>query len=117
LDAGRHHASAPRLAVDARGRLVRDGEGRVLGGIRYAAYDAPSAINVGVTDTGCRLAGYHIDLTPQQWSQRYGGPTAYLASVETVVRTNVAEGLLLAEDGERVIQEARRHAESLNGAA
>jgi hypothetical protein len=117
LDAGVAPACAPRLAVNAQGRLVRDGEGRVRGGIRYAAYDAPSAINVGVTDTGCRLAGYHIDLTPQQWRQRYGGPAAYLASVETIVRTNVAEGLLLAEDGERVIQEARRHAESLNGAA
>jgi Alpha/beta hydrolase domain len=117
LDAGVVPASAPRLAVDAQGRLVRDGEGRVLGGIRYAAYDAPSAINVGVTETGCRLAGYHIDFTPQQWRQRYGDAATYLARVNTIVNANVAEGFLLAEDGERVIQEARRRAYSFDGAA
>jgi Alpha/beta hydrolase domain len=107
LDSGVVPACAPRLAVNPQGRLVRDREGRVLGGIRYAAYDAPSAVNVGVTDTGCRLAGYHIDFTPQELTQHYGDEAAYLARVSAIVKTNVAEGFLLAEDAERVIAEAR----------
>jgi hypothetical protein len=107
LDSGVVPACAPRLAVNPQGQLVRDHEGRVLGGIRYAAYDAPSAVNVGVTDTGCRLAGYHIDFTPQELTQHYGDPAAYLARVSAIVKTNVAEGFLLAADAERVIAEAR----------
>jgi hypothetical protein len=107
LDSGIAPASAPRLAMDAQGRLVRDHEGRVQGGIRYAAYDAPSAINIGVTETGCRLAGHHIDLTPQEMMQRYGNHAAYLARVSAIVKENVAEGFLLPEDAERVAVEAR----------
>jgi hypothetical protein len=86
----------------------------VLGGIRYAAYDAPSAVNVGVTDAGCRLAGYHIDFTPQELMQRYGDQAAYVARVSAIVKTNVAEGFLLAEDAERVIAEARSTALGLH---
>jgi Alpha/beta hydrolase domain len=114
LDSGVVPACAPRLAVNPQGQLVRDHEGRVLGGIRYAAYDAPSAVNVGVTDTGCRLAGYHIDFTPQELMQRYGDQAAYLARVSTIVNANVAEGFLLAEDAERVIAEARSTALGLH---
>jgi Alpha/beta hydrolase domain len=99
-------ACASRLALNPHGQLVRDHQGRVLGGIRYAAYDVPSALNVGVTDAGCRLAGYHIDFTPQELTQRYGNQASYLARVSAIVMANVAEGFLLAEDAERVIAES-----------
>jgi hypothetical protein len=107
LDSGVVPACAPRLAVNPQGQLVRDHEGRVLGGIRYAAYDAPSTVNVGVTDTGCRLAGYHIDFTPQELTQHYVDQATYLARVSTIVKANVEAGFLLPEDGECVIAEAR----------
>jgi hypothetical protein len=115
LATGEAPPHAPRLAIDPRGKLIRDAEGRVLGGIRYAAYDVPMARNVGVTEQGCRLAGYHVDFTRQELRQRYGHTAEYLARVKETVDKNVTEGSLLPEDADRVLEEARAAAAVLPG--
>jgi Alpha/beta hydrolase domain len=105
--------SAPRLVVDTQGQLLRDAEGRVQGGIRCAAYEAPTAHNLGVTDSGPRLAGSHRDFTAQEMLRRYGSAAAYEARVQGVVQANVAQGFLLAEDAARVLSQAREVAQTL----
>lgn len=98
--------TAPRLQLDEQGRLVRDAGGRTLGGIRYAAYDAPMATNVGAVDVGPRLAGYHLDFTRDEMTRRYGSLAAYVALVTASVQRNLAQGFLLPAEAARVIAEA-----------
>jgi Alpha/beta hydrolase domain len=97
---------APRLALDEQGRLQHDAAGRVLGGIRYAAYEVPSAENVGATRTGCPVAGHHRDFEAPDMRSRYGTAAAYRARVEASVNDSVVAGFLLPEDAERVIAAA-----------
>lgn len=104
---------APRLqlsAADAQGtsRLLRDADGRVYGGVRYAAYEVPTATNVGVTDGPPRLAGFHLDFTPKDLQRRYGSAQRYQAQVDSVVQANLVQGFLLPEEAQRVLTEARR---------
>ena len=86
---------------------MRDVEGRTVGGIRYAAYEVPAAVNGGVTDTGPRLAGQHLDFSPGEMTRRYGSLGAYLNKVREVVAANVAQGFLLPAEASRVLAEAQ----------
>ena len=88
-------------------RLLRDADGRVLGGVRFAAYEVPVATNVGVTDGPPRLAGYHLDFTPAELTRRYGRPDRYVALVAAAVQANLAQGFLLPQEADRVMAEAR----------
>jgi hypothetical protein len=110
LVAGTPPPMAPRLTVGDDGRLRRDADGRVIGGIRYAGYDVPSADNVGATETGCPVAGHHRDFGPAEMRRRYGDAAAYQAQVKACVLDNIAAGFLLPEDAERVLAEARASA-------
>lgn len=110
---GQAPATTPRLVLDAQGRLVRDAEGRVAGGVRYACYEVPRAINLGVDDAGVRLAGHHRDFDREAMRQRYGSGPEYVARVGQAVQANLAQGTLLPEEAARVIAEAQALAASL----
>lgn len=100
---------APRFVVDEQGRYVRDDQGQVLGGIHTAAQDAPRALNAGIGSGPwfCGPSGYHVDLSPQQLCQRYGSHAAYVSRVQAIVNANRRDGVLLAEEAQRTIDEAR----------
>lgn len=103
-------ACAPRLRLEEQGgpaRLLRDGEGRSLGGVRFAAYEVPAAVNVGVTDGPPRLAGFHRDFAPEEMVRRYGNSVRYVEWVTAAAQANVAQGFLLAVEADRVVSEAR----------
>jgi hypothetical protein len=102
-------AGVPRLVLDGQGRLLRDADGRVQGGVRTAAYEAPIATNVGVNTGGgfCALAGYHLDFAPAALCARYGSRQAYVASVQAQTQANVSGGLLLPEEAQRSVEEAQ----------
>ena len=100
--------SAPRLLLDEQRRLVRDAAGQVSGGVRFAAYEVPTARNVGTADAGPKLAGYHLDFSADDLAHRYGKPDRYVALVTAAVQANLAQGFLLPEDAARVIDEARQ---------
>jgi hypothetical protein len=107
---GKAPPTAPRLAADAQGKLARDSEGRVSGGIRLAAYDAPIAKNLGDNSGpgACVITGSHQDFTPAELCRRYGSPQNYVAKVTEVTRKAESDGFLLKADGDRTIQDARR---------
>lgn len=107
ISVGAEPPHAPRLALGEQGHLVRDADGRTVGGIRYAAHDVPTATHVGSAAAGPRLAGYHLDFTPEEMSRRYGTLAAYVEQVEAVIAANVAQGFLLQEEASRVVAEAR----------
>jgi len=101
--------SAPRLQTRRQGeseRLVRDADGRALGGVRHPSYEVPSAMNVGVTEEPPKLAGVHLDFTPEEMTRRYGSPERYFELVRAAVEHCVSQGFLLQEDADRVLVEA-----------
>jgi len=104
---GQCPAHAPRLAFAAPGRLLRDAEGRTVGGIRYAAHALPSGLHDGIGPPGLALTGTRQALGAQDLRQRYGRAEYYLAGVHQVVQANLAQGFLLAPEAERVLAEAR----------
>jgi hypothetical protein len=106
---GKAPPAAPRMAADAQGKLARDSEGRVSGGIRLAAYHAPIAKNLGPNSGPgfCIVVGSHQDFTPAELCRRYGSPQAYVAKVTEVTLKVESAGFLLKEDADRTIQEAR----------
>jgi hypothetical protein len=106
---GKAPSVAPRMGADAQGKLARDSEGRVSGGIRLAAYDAPIAVNLGANSGPgfCVIAGSHQDFSPAELCHRYGSPQNYVARVTEVTRKARSEGFLLKPDADRTIREAR----------
>ncbi|MDF0546429.1 alpha/beta hydrolase domain-containing protein [Sphingobium sp. H39-3-25] len=101
---------AARMARDKEGRLVRDAEGRVSGGIRLAAYDAPMSHSTG-TNTGdwfCGIIGSHVDFTPAEMCRRYGSPRQYVHKVTQVSRKAQSDGFLLKADADLTIAQSRR---------
>lgn len=111
LTQGMAPAAAPRLQLDGTGepvRLQRDAQGRAIGGVRFAAYEVPAAANVGVTEGPAQLAGYHLDFAPEEMTRRYGSLAHYVERVTAVVRANLAQGFLLPEEADRVLEEARQ---------
>lgn len=100
--------TVPRLVSDDQKQLVRDSQGRVSGGIHTAAYDAPRAKNGAYGSGKCTLAGYHIDFTSQQMCQRYGNHAEYVNQVQRIVNANLRDRVLLPEEAERTVDEARK---------
>ena len=103
--------SAPRLQLEAQGgvaRLQRDPEGQVIGGVRFAAYEVPTASNLGVTAGPPRLAGHHRDFPLAELVRRYGSSARYVDLVTAAVQANLAQGFLLPEEADRVVREARQ---------
>ncbi len=101
-----------RLRADDAGKLYRDADGRVSGGIRLAAYDAPRAKNIGENGGSfpCPLPGYHIDYTPAEMCDRYGSHAGYVEKVVAVTRKAQKDGFLLQSDAQKTIAEARNTA-------
>jgi hypothetical protein len=109
ISTGSAPPAAAKLYLDADGSLFRDTEGRVGGGIRRAAYDAPIASNVGVNAGPgfCILAGSHTDFTPVQLCERYSSPASYLSRVVAVTGKAEQDGFVLKTDADRTINEAK----------
>jgi hypothetical protein len=105
---GTEPAKVDRLVMDSAGKLARDSSGRVAGGLRTAAYDAPMARNIGVNGGGgfCILAGSHVDFTPAELCSRYGSAANYQAQVRSLTEGNVAQRVLQPEEANRIVAQA-----------
>lgn len=113
LTSGSVPATSPRIYANADGSIYRDADGRVGGGIRLAAYDAPIAKNMGVNTGGnpldpllCQLAGSHTNFTPAKLCEKYVSRSNYLTQVVAITRKAEQDGFLVAADANRTIQEA-----------
>lgn len=102
-------ATTPRFVVDAQNKYVRDANGQILGGIRTAAQDAPMSTNAGIGNGPwfCGPSGSHVDFTPAELCQRYGSPAAYVARVQAIVNANVRNRVLLPEEAQKTVDEAK----------
>lgn len=102
-------ANTPRFVVDEQNKYVRDANGQILGGIRTAAQDAPIATNAGIGNGPwfCGPSGNHVDFTPAQLCQRYGSHDSYVSKVKAIVNANVRSGVLLPEEAQKTVAEAK----------
>lgn len=109
ISGGPAPASAPRFVVDEQNNYVRDANGQILGGIRTAAQNAPIATNAGIGKGPwfCGPSGNHVDFTPAQLCQRYGNHDAYVSRVKAIVNANVRDGVLLPEEAQKTVDEAK----------
>lgn len=48
-----------------------------------------------------------MDFTPAQLCQRYGNHDAYVSRVKAIVNTNVRDGVLLPEEAQKTVNEAK----------
>ena len=104
---------APRLRVvpGDPDRILRDGFGNALGGIRTAPVDVPVATLSGEGNSGgvfCRLFGVTEPFEPAILAALYGGEAAYRAAVDQAVVDAVRAGFLLEPDAQQMRDEAAR---------
>ncbi|MGK9230224.1 hypothetical protein KXS07_00915 [Inquilinus limosus] len=83
--------------------LLRDEMGNVVGGIRLAHMEAPTARTDGIE---CGNIGAWVPFTTQQLQALYPTHEAYVAKVKAAVAASVAAGFVLPEDAAETIAEA-----------
>jgi Alpha/beta hydrolase domain len=107
---GRVPPHAPRLLRDPVTFLpVLDADGRVTGGVRLPAYDAPMAANGGYNSGPgfCIIAGYHQDYSQTQMCALYKNPNGYVSAVKNVANVALMTGFMVKDDVDATIAQAR----------
>ncbi len=101
---------ADRLALsDDDSAFQLDALGNVLGGLRTPYVDAPAAVLSGLgqrDNVFCRLFGTTDLFDATRMAELYVDKAGYEAAVAAAVDDAVAQGFLLAEDGERIVEAA-----------
>jgi hypothetical protein len=103
-------ASGPRLDRDDAGVVRRDADGNALGGIRTPRIEVPVA-SYAPTTAGplfCPLTGTQTPFSADELTSRYPTTEDYVALVQAEVDASVAAGFLFAEDGQALVESARR---------
>ena len=103
-------ASGPRLDRDDAGVVRRDADGNALGGIRTPRIEVPVA-SYAPTTAGplfCPLTGTQTPFSADELTSRYPTTEDYVALVQGEVDASVAAGFLFAEDGQALVESARR---------
>lgn len=102
----------PRLEVDGDG-FVLDDCGNVRGGVRTPAVDVPvevlSGLAVPGSSTICRLFGSTSALSPERVAELYPSRSDYLTAYAAACDAAIAAGLVLAEDRDAILADARPH--------
>jgi hypothetical protein len=95
--------------MGADGKLQRDADGMVTGGIRTATYAVPNSANLGINSGGgfCRLVGSHRDFPEKQMCSRYRTPENYVALFSAALDADVRQGVLLRPDADVLLAEAK----------
>jgi hypothetical protein len=96
---------------DASGALVRDADGRVLGGIRLAQFTAPTADQKAApngTKFPCSISGWHRDYTPAELKSLYGDHSSYVAQVTRAMVKAATDGYILPVDAVAAIRDAEK---------
>lgn len=104
---------APRLTVvpGDPDRILRNGFGNALGGIRTPPVEVPVATLSGEGNSGgvfCRLFGVTDPFEPKTLATLYGDEAAYRAAFDQAVEDAVLAGFLLGPDAPQMRDEAAR---------
>jgi hypothetical protein len=84
---------------DAKGAVMRDAQGQVLGGVRLPQFTVPTSYTAPNGEAlGCLLAGHHRDFTESEFLQRHGSHAAYALKAKAAARAVAAQGYLLRSD-------------------
>ena len=102
---------APRVApiLVENGQAVLDDLGNHKGGIRSPYVDVPTSrwYSNATGASFCRIAGYERPFDAERLASLYPSAQSYVSAVERNVEKLVAERVLLREDGDDLIREAR----------
>lgn len=101
---------APRLTRSSDGAaLVRDADGRSLGGIRLADTVAPLGVNMGLNSgpAGCLIQGSFMPYDKKTIRRLYGNRASYLKAVTRAALQSVDDGYVLSVDAAQTIQTAK----------
>ena len=100
--------TATRLLRDANGQPALDAKGRVTGGVRLPAYDAPIADNGGYNSGPgfCILPGFHHDYSEDQLCELYKNHGGYVDAVSEVAHRALRDGFMIKSDVDTTINEA-----------
>tara|TARA_R110000824_G_scaffold336_4_gene2034 strand:- start:91526 stop:92989 length:1464 start_codon:yes stop_codon:yes gene_type:complete len=92
----------------ATGMVLRDADGKVLGGVRIAQYDVPIAEQGANNGTAfpCSVSGYHRYYTNEELRNIYGHHSNYVAQVREIMLQAVKDGYVLRHDAIAAIHEA-----------
>ncbi len=90
--------------------VPRDGLGLVLGGIRLAALEVPTALNTGLNGGPffCPLSGTHIAFDQAQLDELYPNHGSYVNAVQAVVLGNLAAGYITLRDAQTTVTAAAK---------
>ncbi len=92
---------APRITVNANGKIQRDAHGNALGGIRTPQLDVPIATLSGEGGQGsgfCTIAGITKTFPLATATDLYGSKAKYLAAFDTSMQRAIKRGFLLEAD-------------------
>lgn len=102
---------AEQIKVE-NGKPVLDAQGNVTGGVRSPFVDVPVSAWYG-NSTGesfCRIAGHEVPFDNTRLKQLYPTHGAYVKAVRDDVSKLVAERFLVRQDGDEMIEDAKKSA-------
>ena len=91
--------------------FARDAFGNILGGIRLAMHEVPTAKNTGMNNGNspfCYLYGSYEPFSKETLKNLYPTADSYVQAVREIVEKNIDEGFILPSDGRKTIDEAKR---------
>lgn len=102
--------TAARIERDSAGAPLLDDDGNARGGLRLPRIEVPVATYKPVSPGAlfCPLTGTQIPFSDIDLLQRYPTVDDYVDQVRRSAATSIAEGFLLVEDAEALIDSARR---------
>lgn len=100
---------SPRLEADPDGRLVRDADGNVLGGIRTPDVEAPIATLTGegsAASVFCSLFGQETPFSAARLAELYPTHDSYVDEVTSSADDALEAGFLLEADRDAIVEAA-----------
>ncbi|WP_298609031.1 alpha/beta hydrolase domain-containing protein [uncultured Thiothrix sp.] len=108
-ESGKPAAPTLQFQRDAKMQVMRDADGKVLGGVRLAQFSVPTAYMAPNGEAlGCVLAGHHRDFTKDELKARYGNHQTYVSQVKAALEEVRKNGYLLPLDEDSAVLEAEK---------
>lgn len=100
-------ASQPGLTYDSDGRVVRDGYGNALGGVRLPAMDVPISTESRENTGACKaLYGRSVPFGPDVLRLLYPTHADYVAKVRAAATRALATGVIVPDDAAQTVRDA-----------